>query len=1062
MGALLAGVTVVGLAQSGVGSSAPMQLRVETGAHAGAIRAIAADATGRYLVTASEDKTARVWDGETGQLLRTLRPTSSTGNDGKLFAAAITPDAAIVAVGGWSASNDVYLFDRGTGALVQRITGLPDVVTRLLFAPDGRALAISLWGRNGARLYSSSDGWRTSRETASDPSYGAESYGSAFSVDGRQFATTSFDGQVRTYAVAPGAERRLVPAKAARVDGGAQPFGIAFSPDGQSLAIGFGDAPGVRVLSASTLAALPPPSSAGTAEGNAGGALSSVAWSADGRTLYAAGTWKRGDGRHLLRRWPVTGGTGFGAPADSLIARDSVSGVLALPNGRVAFAATDASWGLLGAAGEAVVFQTPAAVGPAAAAGAVPSGLTDLRGPRSGFRIAPDGGALSFPVGTTATRAFDLRNAEWTDANPQWTAPQASARSLTLEQWFESQQPVLNRRPLPLADNELSLSATVAGDGTAFALGTNFFLRYYRGDGTLQWRTPVPGSTWQVNLSSDGRWVVAGFADGTVRWFRTGDGSEQLALLPHADGRRWVAWTPRGFYAASPGGEDLFGWQVDNGPSRAADFFPGSRFRAGYFRPDVIAQVIGTSDAQTAVVAANQESGRKPPVATAETPVAEVPPVVTVLSPGDGGVFNSREVLLRVEVRTVQGAPVLELAARRNGQIFKLPEASAASWLDKPVGGDALVRRYDQRITLPPEDSELMLFAENRNGFSTPATVRLRWGGTRAAAEPVIAAAPAVPAPPPAPVAQAPAAAPTPVPSAPPAAVPAPAPAPAAASVAQAPAAPALPPRPAPAPIAAPAGTPDLRPALYVLAVGVSKYASPDYQLDYAAKDATDFSRVFQQQESQLYRKVEVRLLTDDKAKRDDVLEGLEWIRRQATARDVAVVFLAGHGVNDDDGVYYYLPQDADADRLKRTGVIFTEIRNTVTALPGKVLFFIDTCHAGNVFGTARRAIPRDLTAMVNELSSAENGVIVFAASTGRQFAQESTRWGNGAFTLAVVEGMNGKADFSGSGRVTHKMLDLYVSERVKEMTRGKQSPVTIVPQGVPDFPVAAVKARTG
>ncbi|MEO5737144.1 MAG: caspase family protein, partial [Variovorax sp.] len=304
------------------------------------------------------------------------------------------------------------------------------------------------------------------------------------------------------------------------------------------------------------------------------------------------------------------------------------------------------------------------------------------------------------------------------------------------------------------------------------------------------------------------------------------------------------------------------------------------------------------------------------------------------------------------------------------------------------------------------------------------------WSGARAPAEPVVAAAP--------PVAVAP-------PAAPPAAP-----------------APAAPAAPVPPPRVAPAGDADLRPALYVLAIGVSKYASPDYQLDYAAKDATDFSRVFQQQESQLYRKVEVRLLTDAKAKRDDVLEGLEWIRRQATARDVAVVFLAGHGVNDDDGVYYYLPQDADADRLKRTGVIFTEIRNTVTALPGKVLFFIDTCHAGNVFGTARRAMPRDLTAMVNELSSAENGVIVFAASTGRQFAQESTRWGNGAFTLAVVEGMNGKADFAGSGRVTHKMLDLYVSERVKEMTRGKQSPVTIVPQGVPDFPVAAVRPRAG
>ena len=33
-------------------------------------------------------------------------------------------------------------------------------------------------------------------------------------------------------------------------------------------------------------------------------------------------------------------------------------------------------------------------------------------------------------------------------------------------------------------------------------------------------------------------------------------------------------------------------------------------------------------------------------------------------------------------------------------------------------------------------------------------------------------------------------------------------------------------------------------------------------------------------------------------------------------------------------------------------------------------------------------------------------------------------------------------------------MLDLYISERVKELTKGKQSPVTQAPGGVQDFPL--------
>jgi hypothetical protein len=34
-------------------------------------------------------------------------------------------------------------------------------------------------------------------------------------------------------------------------------------------------------------------------------------------------------------------------------------------------------------------------------------------------------------------------------------------------------------------------------------------------------------------------------------------------------------------------------------------------------------------------------------------------------------------------------------------------------------------------------------------------------------------------------------------------------------------------------------------------------------------------------------------------------------------------------------------------------------------------------------------------------------------------------------------------------------MLDLYISEKVKELTRGQQTPTTTKPQTIADFPVA-------
>lgn len=55
------------------------------------------------------------------------------------------------------------------------------------------------------------------------------------------------------------------------------------------------------------------------------------------------------------------------------------------------------------------------------------------------------------------------------------------------------------------------------------------------------------------------------------------------------------------------------------------------------------------------------------------------------------------------------------------------------------------------------------------------------------------------------------------------------------------------------------------------------------------------------------------------------------------------------------------------------------------------------------------------------------------------------------------MEGLSGKADFQKTGRITHKGLDFYVAERVKELTKSKKSPVSIAPSGVTDFPIATV-----
>jgi len=238
---------------------------------------------------------------------------------------------------------------------------------------------------------------------------------------------------------------------------------------------------------------------------------------------------------------------------------------------------------------------------------------------------------------------------------------------------------------------------------------------------------------------------------------------------------------------------------------------------------------------------------------------------------------------------------------------------------------------------------------------------------------------------------------------------------------------------------------------LFVLAVGVGKYKDPALSLVFPAKDAGDFSQALQAQKGRLFREVKVNLLADDQATRGNIMDALEWLQRQMTQRDVAMVFLAGHGMNDPaSGRFHFLPHDADLNAIKRTMVAGSEITSTLDGLPGKRMLFLDSCHSANVSGKTRGAL--DLGALQRELEAAGQGVVVFAAASGRQGAQEKADWGNGAFTKAVLEGLGGAADPRHSGRVTVNMLNAYVNRRVKELTDGLQTPIFKKNEELADF----------
>jgi WD40 repeat protein/serine/threonine protein kinase len=275
--------------------------------HTGEVWSVAFSPDGKTLASASNDCTVRLWDVTTGQDRATLRHAdgfmwvafSPDGNTlasvnrekvvhlwevgtGKKLAAlkghqtflrsvAFSPDGKILATG--SEDGDVRLWSvarRQQQALLRGHTG---AVVSMAFSSDSRTLATaSGWGADGGK-----DGvvrlWDVTTEPARSRLQLPPATSVAFSPDGQTLAVGEWS-RVTLYDLATARERASFPGHVGRV------YSVAFSPDGKTLASAARDRT-VRLWDVSTgrdrrhLTHLAP--------------VQSVAFSPDGRTLASGG-----------------------------------------------------------------------------------------------------------------------------------------------------------------------------------------------------------------------------------------------------------------------------------------------------------------------------------------------------------------------------------------------------------------------------------------------------------------------------------------------------------------------------------------------------------------------------------------------------------------------------------------------------------------------------------------------------------------------------------------------------------------------------------------------------
>ena len=228
------------------------------------------------------------------------------------------------------------------------------------------------------------------------------------------------------------------------------------------------------------------------------------------------------------------------------------------------------------------------------------------------------------------------------------------------------------------------------------------------------------------------------------------------------------------------------------------------------------------------------------------------------------------------------------------------------------------------------------------------------------------------------------------------------------------------------------------RPNLYVLAVG------PKLNLDFSDRDAADFGRAFGSQGARghrLFNQITVDTLLGEQATTQQIRLAIASIRNKLRTGviledDILVLFFSTHGFIQ-NGDLYLQANDYLSYAAMETSIPYKAgILDKIDALPCRKLIFIDACHSAGA-----KASTADMNDALADLRSAPRGLAVFASSSADEQSYEDVRWGNGAFTEAILQGLlEGRADSgnfgNNNGIVTLTELENYVKKTVPPLVK--------------------------
>jgi hypothetical protein len=253
-------------------------------------------------------------------------------------------------------------------------------------------------------------------------------------------------------------------------------------------------------------------------------------------------------------------------------------------------------------------------------------------------------------------------------------------------------------------------------------------------------------------------------------------------------------------------------------------------------------------------------------------------------------------------------------------------------------------------------------------------------------------------------------------------------------------------------PVTVDAGPPALqRSENRVLAIGINTYENEALpSLNYALRDAGQLLDVLGHPQGAEPAFSIVEGPKDRRATPDAIIAATEKLLAGLARGDHAVLFLAGHGLQDQQGRFYFATSATDPADLEHTALPFDRLSAVLERTEARVTVLLDACHSGLV----ENSIAATNDDLANNLARLKSNITVLAAAKGRQQSQGRYETG-GLFTHAIADVLGaerGRYDRNGNGRIEASELYRGVKALVVDESEGQQTPWIINSRLVGDY----------